>query len=1073
MNILDLSPEDFESSLKELGLGAEREQFLRDEYAKKNTLSGQTVAAFQEATAVPEGRERAMIAPMTKPEGMSGLEAIRSGEAELAVPGFLTGAVEGAGQALTTGEKVTQGIAVTEEELQQAAETGASLGLSGAATRIGKPLDRTVLSSGGAAGSGKPFKPTMFSTGDVPLKPSGYSVAEFYSPVVETIRNAEFPSKGYKGSELLKLLQDKTPGVRKAELDAMNLGIDPQKRYTQEELLDLAQRRSYRVSAEVVDNDIFAKDQRQDIRDPEVDYATLKVNATPNSEEVPAFLPTRGYTHYDPETVAHTRMSIREGQGGEYALIEEIQSDLLQHGVTKPRGAITVDQAYDEVLELVSGDIAKDPKLKPVYDSNKEYFDNLFRIGAENSRQFTLRGKGLEVPAEDVQRLKSLVERTRNLADEIDANGKPDERSFQRLATMFENSGYDEGYRIDRRTAPTGKSPLTEDSDAVRLTLQAAMAKAADSDVKSLVIPNVERIVAADRARPGSQQYFDYVDPKSGFTRTYVKGVEKFIKQLQDQYGDAIKVERVELPYTKEHYYYEGQQYVLPTTGIKIDFSGIEGVDFRVSRFAEGGMVEDNQMRKLFQEGGMTDDGMQVEPVTGNEIPPGSMASEVRDDIPAQLSEGEYIVPADVVRFFGVKFFEDLRSQAKQGLTEMDKDGRIGGAPVDENGIPVEDDEALSPEEEQMLREALGVTGMAEGGFATRDPAFGAQEFDRSQFTLSGTSAGGIESRKYIDPTTGKTVMVQFMNGTPLGAIPAGYIPWTQEIEDQAKAAQQATKPVALTPVKTESGSDRRDNQPTGGTGGGTKGYDDWAAENFDALTSNPYQFGIDSLTDKSGDLTGKLVGGAGMLMGGPIGTAAMLGSRVLKGVNSVQDIAGAKVALLQMEKQGLKDTTEYTNLEKLIDTATNNLPGLEKLLVEQDIAATGLKYDDAINRRRGVTESLKDTPNYGSQYSVENTRKKVSEGDFDKKGYVEAWTRDTTSSSGGGRTQEERDQAERERKKDLEATAQQYQDASKGKPGAIGPDYDPYEDKSLYNKGGFVARPKKRIKKPKKGLAS
>ena len=38
-----------------------------------------------------------------------------------------------------------------------------------------------------------------------------------------------------------------------------------------------------------------------------------------------------------------------------------------------------------------------------------------------------------------------------------------------------------------------------------------------------------------------------------------------------------------------------------------------------------------------------------------------SMAEEVRDDIPAQLSDGEYVVPADVVRYYGVKFFEDLR----------------------------------------------------------------------------------------------------------------------------------------------------------------------------------------------------------------------------------------------------------------------------------------------------------------------------------------------------------------------------------------------------------------------------
>lgn len=85
-------------------------------------------------------------------------------------------------------------------------------------------------------------------------------------------------------------------------------------------------------------------------------------------------------------------------------------------------------------------------------------------------------------------------------------------------------------------------------------------------------------------------------------------------------------------------------------------------------------------------EGGLKDDGMNIDPVSGNEIPPGSMAEEVRDDISAQLSEGEYVVPADVVKYFGVKFFEELRSEAKSGLGQMEANGRIGGEPVPAGG---------------------------------------------------------------------------------------------------------------------------------------------------------------------------------------------------------------------------------------------------------------------------------------------------------------------------------------------------------------------------------------------------
>ena len=101
--------------------------------------------------------------------------------------------------------------------------------------------------------------------------------------------------------------------------------------------------------------------------------------------------------------------------------------------------------------------------------------------------------------------------------------------------------------------------------------------------------------------------------------------------------------------------------------------------------------MEDQMKFAFMQQGGvLRDDGMNTDPVSGNEVPSGSMAKEVRDDIDAKLSEGEYVVPADVVRFHGVQKFEDLRNQAKQGFGEMEQDGRIGGEPVDDDfPIPV------------------------------------------------------------------------------------------------------------------------------------------------------------------------------------------------------------------------------------------------------------------------------------------------------------------------------------------------------------------------------------------------
>ena len=128
-------------------------------------------------------------------------------------------------------------------------------------------------------------------------------------------------------------------------------------------------------------------------------------------------------------------------------------------------------------------------------------------------------------------------------------------------------------------------------------------------------------------------------------------------------------------------------------------------------RLNKGGMIGDQMQMAFMNEGGLTDDGMDVDPVSGNDIPAGSMAEEVRDDIPAQLSDGEYVVPADVVRYYGVKFFEDLRERAKIGLAEMEANGRIGGEPVPAGG-PMNTEE-LSPEEMQAIQEMMG---MSQGG---------------------------------------------------------------------------------------------------------------------------------------------------------------------------------------------------------------------------------------------------------------------------------------------------------------------------------------------------------------------
>jgi hypothetical protein len=66
-----------------------------------------------------------------------------------------------------------------------------------------------------------------------------------------------------------------------------------------------------------------------------------------------------------------------------------------------------------------------------------------------------------------------------------------------------------------------------------------------------------------------------------------------------------------------------------------------------------------------------------VDPVSGNPIPLGSTAENVRDDIPARLSSDEYVLPAHVVKYHGLKHIMSLQEEAELGLMTMDAAGLI------------------------------------------------------------------------------------------------------------------------------------------------------------------------------------------------------------------------------------------------------------------------------------------------------------------------------------------------------------------------------------------------------------
>lgn len=187
---------------------------------------------------------------------------------------------------------------------------------------------------------------------------------------------------------------------------------------------------------------------------------------------------------------------------------------------------------------------------------------------------------------------------------------------------------------------------------------------------------------------------------------------------------------------------------------------------------SEGGMAIDGQMNAVFKSSrtdldSVPDNTVGVDPVSGNPVPLGSSPEEVRDDIPANLSENEYVVPADVVRYYGVKFFEDLRAQAKLGYQDMNENGRIGGEPMGMETVEPEDDMMFDVSELEVTE------GYAEGGDVDDGGRLG---LGSEGIGLSNVGAGVMEVREYRNDA-GHTMMIMFLDGEPLSAIPEGYYP--------------------------------------------------------------------------------------------------------------------------------------------------------------------------------------------------------------------------------------------------------------------------------------------------------
>ena len=268
----------------------------------------------------------------------------------------------------------------------------------------------------------------------------------------------------------------------------------------------------------------------------------------------------------------------------------------------------------------------------------------------------------------------------------------------------------------------------------------------------------------------------------------------------------------------------------------------------KVITFAEGGAVPMKEQMSMFEDGGLMDEGNTIDPISGNDVPPGSTQEEVRDDIPAQLSEGEFVFPADVVRYIGLEKLMQMRQQAKMGLQTMDDMGQMGNSdeaimsdtiPFELSDLDIQDETEYNNDTVEMA--TGGLTGPATGiaGFVPsqvpatsfvqqpqapvtvpapqqattvapkqqQTPTFTPEDMkDVSYSNLFSNSESAPQTLDIINPTTGERRTITFIPGvTP---IPEGFI---KASESTAPAQETSVTPtVGQAQVREETRDDAR-----------------------------------------------------------------------------------------------------------------------------------------------------------------------------------------------------------------------------------------------------------------------
>jgi hypothetical protein len=405
-----------------------------------------------------------------------------------------------------------------------------------------------------------------------------------------------------------------------------------------------------------------------------------------------------------------------------------------------------------------------------------------------------------------------------------------------------------------------------------------------------------------------------------------------------------------------------------------------------------------NQMEQ-FEDGGLRDEGGTVDEVSGNKVPVGGTKKGVRDDIPAMVSEGEFIFPEDVTRYIGLDKLMQLRQDAKMGLKKMEAMGQMGNgdeATMDDDmpfemadliivGGPVEEPQekykggVLHAQQGTYVGQqpATGIAGYQPSIYASRAPispyqyqapasAFTPPTYQNTQVapsqptsgympkfvgqgvtrkTVTGRETPRVEAEqfvediylevKYINRETGDIRTFKFYEGEPISEIPAGYVPY-EEGQDPAEGTTPPEAEVTVpTTQVTRSGRD-------------------------DDLTPPPPPFNWDEATPEAiVNEVNKIQGPAGSVVTGlAFALNPVLGGLAFAATKANEKQTLTKLGEMLKDKDFVKKMSDAGQLKKLRDSLT----GLEEKTKGEDKGTVDIDLLGQIGTLiKGVTGALKD----------------------------------------------------------------------------------------------------------------